>query len=304
MWKRGCRSGRHRGTGDGGHAVSAVTSKDSSGWGQIRQGRILVRWVGGLLVIPVWLSGVVLSLAFFRTFFRVVVPEIQDRGRNFLWVSSGVIGWLMVLCLGKVCTGRVIGLRVYVLVHELSHLVWTFLFGGAGRLERVGREGGAVVTDRTNLIIVLAPYFYPLLTVVVVAVAPLLGWVCDYYKVGLVWQGRLDGLLYGLVGFTLAHHYTFTLYVLPRGQSDLIYYGRVFSLMVIWVMNVVVLTVVLLMLPRTAPFAIYWAELGESFGMVSDVLVPWMEGMFDWLSGFFGGLLGRVHGGVSASDSV
>lgn len=276
----------------------------ATGWAELRRGKIRVRWVGWLLFLPVMIVGWVLSLAFFRTFSRVLLPEIQGRGQNLLWVSLGVILWLMVLCLGKVLTGRVVGLRVYVLAHELTHLVWTFLSGGRGRLERVGRDGGAMVTDRTNLLIVLAPYFYPLLTVLVVMLTPLVGWAGDYYGANRIWQERFDGLLYGLVGFTLAHHYTFTLYVLPKGQSDFEHYGRAFSLAVIWVMNVLVLTMVLLMLPRTAPFGTYGAELSESFGVVSDTLVPLLERVVGWGAEALMRLWQGLRGGVFASTSV
>jgi hypothetical protein len=253
---------------------------------------------------PVGFLGSVLSLAFYRTFSRVLVPEIQERGQNLLWVSLGVISWLMILCLGKILLGRVVGLRVYVLAHELTHLVWTFLSGGKGRLERVGTEGGSMVTDRTNLMIVLSPYFYPLLTVLVVVMAPLLGWAGDFYVIGQSWQARLDGLLYGLVGFTLSHHYTFTLCVLPTGQSDFKYYGRVFSLAVIWMMNVVVLTVFLLMLPRAAPFETYWSELSESFGLITDFLVPLMEKVFAFLGAIFSRLMEGGDGGLSARSAL
>jgi hypothetical protein len=275
-----------------------------SGWAELRRGDIRIRWIGWLMLGPVVFLGVVLSLAFYRTFSRVLVPEIQGRGRNLLWVSFGIIVWLMVLCLGKMFVGRLVGLRVYVLAHELTHLIWTLLSGGRGRLERVGKKGGAMITDRTNLMIVLSPYFYPLLTVAVVIVTPLVGWLGDFYAVGEVWQVRLDGLLYGLVGLTLTHHYTFTIYVLRRGQSDLRYYGKTFSLAVIWVMNVVVLTVVLLMLPRTAPFDAYGGELFESFGIISDALVPLMERCCAWMAEMFSWCVSWVRGGVSAGGAV
>ena len=145
-----------------------------------------------------------------------------------------------------------------------------------------------MVTDRTNLLIVLSPYFYPLLAVLVVMLAPLVGWGAERYGMGTDWPMRLDGFLYGLIGFTLGHHYTFTAYVLPRGQTDLDHYGRMFSLAVIWVMNVVVLTMVLLMLPRTAPFEVYWEELVESFGTTSDLVVPWLERALAVVLGWLG----------------
>ena len=52
--------------------------------------------------------------------------------------------------------------------------------------------------------------------------------------------------LYALIGVTWAFHVTFTLWMIPKGQTDLSYYGTFFSLVVIYLMNLGILTVLLI----------------------------------------------------------
>ena len=59
---------------------------------------------------------------------------------------------------------------IYVLGHELTHALWTWLFGGKVKKMKVSSSGGHVVISKTNFFIALAPYFFPLYAVIVVAV--------------------------------------------------------------------------------------------------------------------------------------
>ena len=52
--------------------------------------------------------------------------------------------------------------------------------------------------------------------------------------------------LYALIGVTWAFHVSFTLWMIPKGQTDLSYYGTFFSLVIIYLMNLAVLTVLLI----------------------------------------------------------
>jgi len=59
---------------------------------------------------------------------------------------------------------------VYVFGHELTHAIWTWLFGGRVKKFKASSQGGHVVVTRNNFIIALAPYFFPLYAVLVVLV--------------------------------------------------------------------------------------------------------------------------------------
>src|SRR5687767_1570948 len=47
---------------------------------------------------------------------------------------------------------------LYVFGHELTHVVWTWLFGGRVKSFHAGSRGGRVVVTRNNFLISLAPY--------------------------------------------------------------------------------------------------------------------------------------------------
>lgn len=50
---------------------------------------------------------------------------------------------------------------IYVFGHELTHALWAWVFGGKIFEMKVSSEGGVVRTDKSNFLIVLAPYFFP-----------------------------------------------------------------------------------------------------------------------------------------------
>ena len=56
---------------------------------------------------------------------------------------------------------------LYVFGHELTHALWVWLMGGRVSRFRVGRDGGHIVTDKNNFWIALAPYFFPLYSLLV-----------------------------------------------------------------------------------------------------------------------------------------
>ena len=69
------------------------------------------------------------------------------------------------------------------------------------------------------------------------------------------------GILYGLLGLTWGFHATFTLSMIPRGQTDLAYGGTFFSLTVIYLMNLFVLTLLLIVATPYVSFASFGREL-------------------------------------------
>src|SRR5215469_4955216 len=59
---------------------------------------------------------------------------------------------------------------IYVFGHELTHALWVWLFWGNVKKFKVTSDGGHVITDKTNFLIALAPYFFPLYAVLVVLI--------------------------------------------------------------------------------------------------------------------------------------
>ena len=70
---------------------------------------------------------------------------------------------------------------IYVFGHELTHAVWTWIFGGRVKRFQAASHGGQVIITKSNFIIALAPYFFPLYAVLLVAV---------FFIGDLLWQWR------------------------------------------------------------------------------------------------------------------
>jgi len=124
---------------------------------------------------------------------------------------------------------------IYVLGHELTHAVWAWLFGGEVKKLKVTSRGGHVVITKTNFLIALAPYFFPLYAVLVVAV----------FAVGnLIWNWeRFLALFDLLLGAAYAFHLTLTAHILKTQQTDITDQGYLFSAVVIFLGNILVLLV-------------------------------------------------------------
>ncbi len=124
---------------------------------------------------------------------------------------------------------------IYVFGHELTHAVWTWLFGGRVKRFKFSAKGGHVVVTRSNFLIVLAPYFFPLYAILVVVTFAaghlLFGW--QSYR---VWFHLLLGAAYGF-------HLTLTWHILQTRQSDITSQGFLFSVVVVFLGNIVVLLV-------------------------------------------------------------
>jgi hypothetical protein len=120
--------------------------------------------------------------------------------------------------------------RGYVLAHELTHAIWGWLMGARVHDISVKKESGSVTLSKTNFLITLAPYFFPLYTVLAIA---------TYYVTGIFWDVDKYHLFWlGLVGFTWSFHCTFTILTLMQRQSDIRECGRLFSYAVIYIFNI------------------------------------------------------------------
>jgi hypothetical protein len=125
---------------------------------------------------------------------------------------------------------------LYVLGHESTHAIWTWIFGGEVKQFKAASTGGHVVATRTNFLIALAPYFFPFYAVLVVVV---------FFVGDLFWRWRAAYLpwFHLLLGAAYAFHITLTWEILKRRQTDITSEGRIFSAVVIFLGNALVLLV-------------------------------------------------------------
>jgi hypothetical protein len=119
--------------------------------------------------------------------------------------------------------------RAYVLAHELTHALWGSLMGASVKSMRVSGDSGSVTLSRANFIVTLAPYFFPLYAVLIIAAFHVAAFFRDMRPWMPAWLV--------LVGFAWGFHFTFTLSTLMQRQSDILRYGRVFSYTVIFLVN-------------------------------------------------------------------
>ena len=181
----------------------------------------------GVLLLPLCVGGA-------RALFRVLA-QTGDAQTFWVAVLGGAACWLVVfLTLPK-------PMWVYVFGHELTHALWTWLFLGRVRKFKVKPTGGHVVITKTNFLISLAPYFFPVYAALVIVVF-LLGdliWNWTPYR---VW-------FHFFLGAAYAFHVTLTCHILRLRQSDITGEGYLFSATIIFLGN---LTVLLIGLPLLA----------------------------------------------------
>jgi hypothetical protein len=165
-------------------------------------------------------------------------------------VGAGSALWLVIRASGKADTigvatlsGAACWLAVYLLLpkpmwiyvfgHELTHVVWTWLLGGKVKKFKASATGGHVVVTKNNFVIALAPYFFPLYAVLVVLVFLAGHWAWNW-KDYAVWFHLLLGAAYGF-------HVTLTWHILKNTQSDITEQGYLFSAVIIFLGNALML---------------------------------------------------------------
>jgi hypothetical protein len=215
-----------------------------------------LKFVVALFLLPVC---AILTQTFFTVFTRATVAHRLWAGEEFWFFSLGAILWLIAFF------GLPRPMVVYVFGHELTHALWVLLMGGRVSRFRVGRDGGHIVTDRNNFWIALTPYFFPLYSLLVIAAYGILGLFLNIQPYGRV--------LYGLIGVTWAFHFTFTCWMIPKRQTDLTDHGTFFSLVVIYLMNLALLSVMLVL----ASSRIAFADLGSEFLANVDKFAQWVS---------------------------
>ena len=165
-----------------------------------------------------------------------------DSGWEVWAIPIGFLAWVAVFFL----LPRPI--RTYVLAHELTHALWALLMGGRIGKMKIGKSGGHVELTKTNFIITLAPYFFPFYTVLVIAA---------YYLAG-IWLDTAAGRIWWLaaIGLTWSFHVTFTIQMLSEHQPDIQEHGRIFSYLVIYIMNLLVIGIWMIIVgePRFSSF--------------------------------------------------
>jgi len=85
-------------------------------------------------------------------------------------------------------------------------------------------------------------------------------------------------LLYAAIGATWGFHFTFTCWMIPKNQTDLRDQGTFFSLVVIYLMNLLLLSMMLILASRQITFARFGTDLVTNLGNFSRWMVDLFQG--------------------------
>ncbi len=117
----------------------------------------------------------------------------------------------------------------YVFGHELTHAFFAMLFGGSVTSFKAGERGGQVTVTKSNFVITLAPYFFPLYTFLV---------LIAYLLTDSAAAPKTAGVLIFLSGATFCFHLVLTIIFLQTDQKDIREHGAVFSYPLIYLFNI------------------------------------------------------------------
>src|SRR5689334_11561497 len=158
-----------------------------------------LKTIVAILLLPVCLGA---GVALWR-----VLRASGSADTTWVPLIAGALCWIVIyLLLPK-------PMWVYIFGHELTHALWTWLFGGRVKKFKASSRGGHVIVTRSNFLIALAPYFFPLYAVLVVLVF-LLGHFIWNWRNYFVWFHLFLGAAYGF-------HVTLTWHILKNKQSDI-----------------------------------------------------------------------------------
>ena len=211
----------------------------------------LVKLMAGLLLLPACagLTMAAWALAHRLVFQRQMITALDSPLAAF---ATGYGLWLVLFAvLPK-------PMRTYVLGHELTHAVWALLMGARVSGLKVKKTGGQVKTSKTNWLITLAPYFFPFYAMLFIA---------GFFIAHAIWDLSAHMYwLFFLAGLGWSFHVTFTLMMLlTTKQPDVQSQGVVFSAVVIYLMNLLTLTLTATLLSRRLTLGELAREAGGDF---------------------------------------
>lgn len=178
--------------------------------------RILI----GLFLIPLCVSLTWSTLEVIR---RLLMTS-DGFSPDLLWFLVGMGVWMILWCFFRR------PFRLYVFGHEMTHALFGLLFLARVRNLRVTTRGGSVTLSKDNIIITLAPYFFPFYTVLVLLIHWIVGLFLSPVPCPAVWTF--------LVGLTWTFHLCFTIQSLAISQPDCKEYGYILSYTLIFLVNV------------------------------------------------------------------
>jgi hypothetical protein len=147
-------------------------------------------------------------------------------------------------------------MRTYVFGHELTHALAAWMSGAKVKKFKVSKSGGSVSVSKTNLFVALAPYVVPLYAMLLFLLYAIVG---KFYPVQNYWRWMLC-----LIGAAFGFHMGLTVYALRQKQPDLKQGGIFLSGVVIYLGNMILMSVFLaLLFPKTIAWRHFIYRAGQ-----------------------------------------
>ena len=176
----------------------------------------IVKITAGLALIP-------FCLGFTWQLARTVFSTVYESGAPYYFFAGGLAYLTAHLLFKK-------PIFTYVIGHELTHALFAVLFGGSVKALHAGERGGRVTLTKSNFVITLAPYFFPLYTFIALVL---------YGTARAAGAGAAaTNTLIFLSGSAFTFHLVLTFIFLQTDQSDISEQGALFSYPLIYLFNV------------------------------------------------------------------
>jgi len=179
-------------------------------------GKKILKILFGLMLLPFCIG--------FTWQFAATIFTVHYRPDTPYYFLAGGLSYLSIHVLFKK------PVFTYVIGHELTHALFALLFGGSVKSIHASDRGGRVTITKSNFIITLAPYFFPLYT----SLALILYWTARAADA----RGMATDVLIFLSGATFALHLVLTFVFLQTDQNDIREEGAIFSYPLIFLFNI------------------------------------------------------------------
>jgi hypothetical protein len=155
-------------------------------------------------------------------------------------ILGGIIVWIFFALLFRLPSS------VYIFAHEFTHALFAKLCGAKIKKISVKKDSGYVIADKTNFLIVLAPYLFPFYAMLLAIAAVLTALFIPFKTFDIfVWVG---------LGACLGYHWWMTGLMLGTRQTDFSSQGYFFSFTLILLTNGVLFLLLFLLLPTPDHF--------------------------------------------------
>ena len=215
--------------------------------------KLLVKLAVAILSVPLAIG---VSLAFYKNL--ILISELSGSLKYFLW---GIGSYVALHLLFYRPT------YLYVLCHEAVHARISWIFGGKIKSFKVSDKGGSVSTTKSNVVVELSPYFVPIYAIIISVI---------YFIIASSYN--INGAIFiFLIGFALAFHMVSTIEVMKIRQPDIVKSGYFFSIVMVFVLNIVVISVMFGLLFSSFSLKKFFID---SWTMSKDVYVAIVKQLF------------------------